>query len=99
MGQRRGRKFYKRFYAEELHDLQLKPRQEYVAFLRQFTPQEISILNYIAQGNVNKQIALELGISESTVKTHVSAILSKMNASDRTEAVVIAIKQGLIIIT
>jgi len=96
MGWRRGSQLYQRFYAEELLSLQQKPSKEAVAFLAQLTSREIEILNYMAQGNMNKQIAFELGISESTIKTHVTAILSKLNANDRTEAVVTAIKHGLI---
>lgn len=99
MGSRRWSQLYQQFYAEELTSLQPKPDKEAVAFLAQFTPQQIEILNYIAQGYLNKQIAFELGISESTIKTHVTAILSKLNASGRTEAVVIAIKNGLIAVT
>ena len=60
------------------------------------TSREIQVLNYTAQGYSNKQIALELGISESTVKGYITGILSKLNANDRTEAVVIAIKHSLI---
>jgi len=63
------------------------------------TPRETEILSYIAQGYLNKQIAIELDISEQTIKNHVTSILRKLNANARTEAVVIAIKQGLISIT
>lgn len=45
----------------------------------------------VAQGNANKQIARDLGLSDQTVKNHVSSILMKLNASDRTHAVVIAL--------
>jgi len=92
MGWRRWSQLYQRFYAEELSSLQQKPSKEGAAFLAQFTSREMEILSYIAQGYLNKQIAFELGISESTIKTHVTAILSKLNANDRTEAVVIAIR-------
>jgi two-component system response regulator DegU len=60
------------------------------------TPREIEILDYIARGYLNKQIAIELGISEQTIKNHVTSILRKLNANARTEAVVLAIKQGVI---
>ena len=60
------------------------------------TARETEILKYIAQGYLNKQIAAELGISEQTIKNHVTSILRKLNANARTEAVVVAIKQGLI---
>jgi two-component system response regulator DegU len=66
------------------------------AFISPLTPRETQILNYIAQGFLNKQIAVELDISEQTIKNHVTSILRKLNANARTEAVVIGIKQGLI---
>jgi DNA-binding NarL/FixJ family response regulator len=62
------------------------------------TQRERQILNYIADGNTNKQIANILKISEQTIKNHVSAILRKLNANDRAHAVVLAIKRGWIII-
>ncbi len=65
-------------------------------FISPLTPRETEILNYIAQGYLNKQIAIKLDISEQTIKNHVTSILRKLNANARTEAVVIAIKQGLI---
>ena len=66
------------------------------ALISPLTVRETEILKYIAQGYLNKQIALELGISEQTIKNHVTSILRKLNANVRTEAVVVAIKQGLI---
>jgi DNA-binding NarL/FixJ family response regulator len=60
------------------------------------TPRETEILGYVAQGMLNKQIATQLGISEQTIKNHVTSILRKLNANARTEAVILAIKQGLI---
>ena len=98
MGWRRGRQLYQRFYAEELSSLQQKPSKEAAALEAQLTSREMQILNYAAQGYSNKQIAFELGISESTVKSHISSILSKLGANDRTEAAVIAIKQGWILV-
>jgi len=96
MGWRRSNQLYRRFYSEELLRVQEKPTKETISFLSKLSSQEIEILNYIAQGYFNKQIGFELNISESTVKTHVTLILNKLNANDRTEAVVIAIKHGLI---
>ena len=82
-----------------LHQFQeLTSRSESEAFISPLTPREIEILQYIAQGYLNKQIAAELGISEQTIKNHVTSILRKLNANARTEAVVVAIKQGLITI-
>ena len=80
-----------------LHQFQeLSWRSETEGFIAPLTPREMEILNYIAQGYLNKQIAAELDISEQTIKNHVTSILRKLNANARTEAVVIAIKQGLI---
>ncbi len=78
---------------------ELSWRSEAEAFISPLTPRETEILNYIAQGYLNKQIALKLGISEQTIKNHVTSILRKLNANARTEAVVLAIKQGLISIS
>jgi DNA-binding NarL/FixJ family response regulator len=75
---------------------ELSSRAEAGPFISPLTPREIEILEYIAQGYLNKQIAAELGISEQTIKNHVTSILRKLNANARTEAVVVAIKQGLI---
>jgi two-component system response regulator DegU len=58
------------------------------------TNRETQILNYIAQGNSNKQIAYTLDISEQTIKNHVSSILRKLNANDRAHAVALAMRNG-----
>ena len=60
------------------------------------TAKEIQILSHIAEGNSNKRIANILGISEQTIKNHVSAILRKLNANDRAHAVVLALRNGWI---
>ncbi|MGB2668133.1 MAG: response regulator transcription factor, partial [Candidatus Acidiferrum sp.] len=60
------------------------------------TSREIAVLRLIAGGNANKVIADLLSISEETVKTHVTNILSKLGANDRTHAVTIALKRGII---
>ena len=78
---------------------ELSWRVETEAFISPLTNRETEILNYIAQGYLNKQIAIKLGISEQTIKNHVTSILRKLNANARTEAVVVAIKQGLISIS
>ena len=65
-------------------------------FISPLTKREIEILQFIAKGYLNKQIAAELDISEQTIKNHVTSILRKLNANARTEAVVIGIKRGII---
>ena len=60
------------------------------------TPRESEVLNLLALGQQNKEIAGQLGISERTVKFHVGSILSKLNAGNRTEAVTIAVQRGLV---
>jgi DNA-binding NarL/FixJ family response regulator len=60
------------------------------------TSREIDVVRLIAGGHANKLIADQLGITEDTVKGHVKNILSKLGASDRTHAVAIALKRGII---
>lgn len=60
------------------------------------TGREAQVLRLLAQGRANKEIAAELVISERTVKFHVSSILSKLGASNRTEAVKLAVQRGLV---
>jgi DNA-binding NarL/FixJ family response regulator len=60
------------------------------------TDREREVLILLAQGRLNKEIALALSISERTVKFHVSAILAKLGAGNRTEAVTIAVQRGLV---
>lgn len=62
------------------------------------TERETEVLQLLAQGLANKQIALDLGISEHTVKFHVSSIYTKLNAANRTEAVRLGVRQGLIVL-
>jgi DNA-binding NarL/FixJ family response regulator len=57
---------------------------------------EREVLDLIVQGKSNKEIATDLGISESTVKCHVSVILMRLNVTDRTQAVVTALQRGLV---
>jgi two-component system, NarL family, response regulator DegU len=77
---------------------ELSRKTEAEALISPLTPREMEILKYIGQGYLNKQIAAELNISEQTIKNHVTSILRKLNANARTEAVVLALKQGLITI-
>jgi DNA-binding NarL/FixJ family response regulator len=60
------------------------------------TEREVEVLKQVAAGNANKIIATHLAISEETVKAHVKNILSKLAANDRTHAVTIALKRGII---
>jgi DNA-binding NarL/FixJ family response regulator len=64
----------------------------------QLTPREMEVLQRLAEGLTNKAIAQELGISEHTVKFHVNAIMGKLQAQSRTEAVVRATRLGLILL-
>ena len=60
------------------------------------TSREAEVLSYVAQGYGNKQIAHTLSISEQTIKNHITSILRKLNANDRTHAVVLALRSGWI---
>ncbi|MET0282443.1 MAG: response regulator transcription factor [Steroidobacteraceae bacterium] len=57
---------------------------------------EIEVLRHVATGSANKQIAFVLGLSEETIKTHMKSILNKLQANDRTHAVMIAMQRGII---
>jgi DNA-binding NarL/FixJ family response regulator len=57
---------------------------------------EIGVLRLIASGNANKEIASQLSIAEETVKSHITNILAKLGANDRTHAVTLALKRGII---
>jgi DNA-binding NarL/FixJ family response regulator len=60
------------------------------------TEREIDVLRRVGSGNSNKQIAVQLAISEGTVKAHMKSILPKLGARDRTHAVMIAVKRGIL---
>lgn len=62
------------------------------------TARELEVLRLLALGLANKQIAARLNISDHTVKFHVAAILGKLGASSRTEAVAIGIRTGLVLL-
>ncbi len=62
--------------------------------VEELTPREMDVLELVAQGLANKEIAFKLGIGEKTVKTHVSNILGKLGVLSRTEAAVYAVQQG-----
>lgn len=96
VGRKRGKQLYQRFLTEEMVSLQQEPSKKTMELVSQLTYREIQTLHFAARGYANKRIAYELGISESTVKHFVSSALIKLNASDRTEAVVIAMKNKVI---
>jgi len=70
--------------------------QEAAPVFAPLSPREVEILDNIAQGMTNKQVAYALSISEQTVKNHMSSILRKLAVNDRTQAVVYAMRQGWI---
>lgn len=75
---------------------QVSGRQEQPAEVEPLTPRELEVLALVAHGLQNKEIAGQLVISERTVKFHVSSIMGKLGAGNRTEAVSIAAQRGLI---
>ncbi len=62
------------------------------------SPREVDVLNRLAQGASNKQIATALAISEHTVKFHITSIFAKLGVSSRTEAVTVGVRRGLIML-
>jgi DNA-binding NarL/FixJ family response regulator len=66
--------------------------------LEALTPREIEVLRLLAEGLGNKEIASRLGVSEHTVKFHVASIMGKLGAESRTEAVMVGIRHGLVLI-
>ena len=66
------------------------PNADLIARLRSLTPQQVRVLMMLSEGLLNKQIAYELGVSEATIKAHVSAVLQKLQVENRTKAVLAA---------
>ena len=62
--------------------------EDLIGRIRTLTPQQARVLGMLAEGLLNKQIAYELGVSEATIKAHVSAVLQKLNVDSRTQAVI-----------
>jgi DNA-binding NarL/FixJ family response regulator len=60
------------------------------------TPREVDVLRLVSGGNANKEIAAKLSLTEETVKSHLRSILAKLSANDRTHAVAIGLKRGII---
>lgn len=63
---------------------------------KNLTPRQLQVLGFVAQGMSNKQIAYEIGVSEATVKLHINALLRSVGATNRTQALIMAQKMGLI---
>jgi len=82
--------------ASDVEALPASPRHSTMA--EPLTPREIEVLGMLAEGLSNKLIAHRMGISEHTVKFHIASIMAKLNAGSRTEAVMLGIRQGLIMI-
>jgi NarL family two-component system response regulator LiaR len=80
--------------AARLVEAMAEPREPVTA--ARLTARERDVLELIGEGRSNKRIALELGISEKTVKTHVGHVLAKLGASDRTQAAMLAVRSGLL---
>lgn len=76
--------------AEIAQDIAIHAAQE------PLTEREISVLELVAEGKANKVIAWELSLSEDTVKAHLRSIFSKLDVSDRTQAVTLALRRGII---
>jgi NarL family two-component system response regulator YdfI len=76
-------------YSDQSPQVEDEPSEE-------ITSRETEVLRMLAEGLINKEIAARLGISEHTVKFHISSILDKLDASTRTEAVTLGIRRGLI---
>lgn len=82
----------------EFAERRAKPLPSGPRGLDQLTPRETEVLGLLAMGLSNKEIATQLGISDHTAKFHVNAILDKMGAKTRTEAVVLAARLGLLLL-
>ena len=80
------------------HAFNVADKESELTFSEPLTDRELHILNLVADGHSNPEIARRLKISRNMVKFHVSSIISKLGATSRTEAVTIGIKHGLIII-
>ena len=94
----RCKRLYHQFYEQELSELDEVPRDEVKEnpIESPLSLRERQILSRIASGYVNKQVATEFGISEHTIKNHMTHILEKLDVCDRTHAVVVAMQNGWI---
>jgi DNA-binding NarL/FixJ family response regulator len=71
------------------------PEADIASRLASLTPQQFRVLTMLSSGLLNKQIAYELGVSEATIKAHMTAIMQKLGATNRTQAVVLSQRLGL----
>ncbi|MBS1200791.1 MAG: DNA-binding response regulator, partial [Proteobacteria bacterium] len=71
------------------------PEADVASRLASLTPQQFKVLTMLSSGLLNKQIAYELGVSEATVKAHMTAIMQKLGATNRTQAVVLSQRLAL----
>jgi DNA-binding NarL/FixJ family response regulator len=78
----------------DLSNLPTGEAAELVSRLSTLTPQQVRVLMMVGEGLLNKQIAFKLGVSEATIKAHVSAILQKLGVDSRTQAVIAINKIG-----
>ena len=78
----------------DLNNLPSGESAELVSRLSTLTPQQVRVLMMLGEGLLNKQIAFKLGVSEATIKAHVSAILQKLGVDSRTQAVIAINKIG-----
>ena len=65
-------------------------------YMEKLSPREIEVLRLVAVGNTNQKIGDQLGLSEGTIKTHMKNVMAKLQAKDRTHAVLLAIQRGII---
>jgi RNA polymerase sigma factor (sigma-70 family) len=81
---------------EQFEQADQDAREDLSSLLVPLSPREMEILQHIAQGKSNKEIAYELGISRQTVKNHMTSILRKLAVNDRTQAAIYALRRGWI---
>lgn len=83
-----GQVYVPEFYAPPTETTDDRERKEMISRLASLTPQQLRVLQMLREGLLNKQIAYELNVGETTIKAHVSEILRKLNVYSRTQAVI-----------